>query len=100
MGRRGRKPKVPKKIPQDEPAVLDHEPIVVPETLDPPAVIIGKRTRGSSRKSDSEPSTSSSAMEEIPLASPKLEKEEKPLVSPKEKTIEKSNFNENYKKIQ
>merc|ERR1712079_781015 len=69
LGRRGRKPKVPKKIPQDD------EPEV---ELNPPAprVLVGKRTRGSSKKSESEPS-----MEEIPLVtSPeKLDKEEKSL---------------------
>ena len=107
LGRRGRKPKVPKKIPQDEPPAddLDREQPnvnVVPDTPPPAAVMIGKRTRGSSRKSESEP-CSASAMEEIPLAtSPKLDKEEKPLVSPtKIKSDEKSNVViENYKKIQ
>merc|ERR1711988_1447946 len=71
LGRRGRKPKIPKKIPQDDEPEMEVE-------LNPPAprVLVGKRTRGSSKKSESEPS-----MEEIPLVtSPeKLDKEEKSL---------------------
>ena len=79
LGRRGRKPKVPKKIPQDDEPEM--ELVKAEESqveLNPPAprVLVGKRTRGSSKKSESEPS-----MEEIPLVtSPeKLDKEEKSL---------------------